>query len=130
MNCSIDLHSKNVPTGMYPVIVMDMWQHAYYKDYLKDAKTYLIAMMKQLNWNVIEERFKKAETPVAIGGYNTSVTYIPKNDFTEEELSMYNSWKDTGEFELDQKISAEKISKHKDILSRKFLENVDFLCHM
>ena len=61
MNCFIDLHTKDVPAGMYPVIVMDMWQHAYYKDYLKDAKTYLIAMMKQLNWNVIEERFKKAD---------------------------------------------------------------------
>lgn len=61
MNCFIDLHTKDVPTGMYPVIVMDMWQHAYYKDYLKDAKTYLIAMMKQLNWSVIEERFKKAD---------------------------------------------------------------------
>ena len=40
---------------------MDMWQHSYYKDYLKDSKTYLIAMMKQLNWNVIEERIKKAD---------------------------------------------------------------------
>ena len=61
MNCFIDLHTKDVPAGMYPVIVMDMWQHAYYKDYLKDAKTYLIGMMKQLNWAVIEERFKKAD---------------------------------------------------------------------
>ena len=25
------------------------------------AKTYLVGMMKQLNWNVIEERFKKAD---------------------------------------------------------------------
>ena len=46
---------------LYPVIVVDMWQHAYYKDYLKDSKTYLTAMMKQLRWNVIEERFKKAD---------------------------------------------------------------------
>ena len=61
MNCFIDLHTKDVPAGMYPVIVMDMWQHAYYKDYLKDGKTYLIGMMKQLNWTVIEERFKKAD---------------------------------------------------------------------
>ena len=61
MNCFVDLHTKDVPAGMYPVIVMDMWQHAYYKDYLKDAKTYLIGMMKQLNWTVIEERFKKAD---------------------------------------------------------------------
>ena len=61
MNCFIDSHSKDVPAGMYPVIVMDMWQHAYYKDYLKDTKTYLVAMMKQLNWHVIDERFKKAD---------------------------------------------------------------------
>ena len=61
MNCSIDLHSKNVPAGMYPVIVMDMWQHAYYKDYLKDSKEYLVAMMKQLNWKVIEKRFERAD---------------------------------------------------------------------
>lgn len=61
MNTFIDLHSENVPVGMYPVIVVDMWQHAYYKDYLKDAKTYLTAMMKQLRWSVIEKRFEKAD---------------------------------------------------------------------
>lgn len=61
MNCFIDLHSKDVPAGMYPIVVMDMWQHSYYKDYLKDSKTYLIAMMKQLDWNVIESRIEKAD---------------------------------------------------------------------
>ena len=61
VNCTIDLHSQNVPVGCYPVIVMDVWQHAYYRDYLKDVKTYTRAMMKQLNWNVIESRVKKAE---------------------------------------------------------------------
>ena len=61
MNTFVDFHSLNVPIGMYPVIVVDMWQHAYYKDYLKDSKTYLTAMMKELRWSVIEERFKKAD---------------------------------------------------------------------
>mgnify|MGYP003148606182 CR=1 FL=1 len=61
MNAPIDLHSLEVPVGCYPIIVMDVWQHAYYKDYLKDVKTYTYAMMKQLNWQVIESRFKKAE---------------------------------------------------------------------
>ena len=61
MNCFVDLHSENVPVGMYPVIVVDMWQHAYYKDYLKDAKTYLTAMMKELRWSVIEKRVEKAD---------------------------------------------------------------------
>lgn len=61
MNCPIDLHSLNVPVGSYPIIVMDVWQHAYYRDYLKDVKTYVYAMMKQLNWSVIEKRIEKAE---------------------------------------------------------------------
>jgi len=61
MNCVIDLHSQNVPTGMYPVIVMDLWQHAYYKDYLKDSKTYTNAMMKQFRWPVIEKRIEKSD---------------------------------------------------------------------
>ena len=61
MNCPIDLHSLNVPVGSYPIIVMDVWQHAYYRDYLKDVKTYVYAMMKQLNWSVIEQRIEKAE---------------------------------------------------------------------
>jgi len=61
VNCVVDLHSLQIPIGSYPVIVMDVWQHAYYRDYLRDARTYVHAMMKQLNWNVIEERIRKAD---------------------------------------------------------------------
>lgn len=66
MNCAIDLHSEHVPVGMYPVIVMDVWQHAYYRDYLKDVKSYMTAMMKQLRWSVIEKRFEKADKIINI----------------------------------------------------------------
>ena len=61
VNCFIDLHSQEVPFGCIPVIVMDVWQHAYYRDYLKDVKTYTYAMMKELDWDVIEKRFRKAD---------------------------------------------------------------------
>jgi len=61
MNCPIDLHSLNVPVGCYPIVVMDMWQHAYYRDYLSDSKVYVYGMMKQLRWPVIESRIEKAE---------------------------------------------------------------------
>ena len=57
----IDEHSGNVPIGFYPLIVVDMWEHAYYRDYLIDSKSYLIAQMRELNWNTIEERIKKVE---------------------------------------------------------------------
>lgn len=61
INVVVDLHSLNVPFSSYPVIVLDMWEHAYYRDYLNDKKKYVFAMMKQLNWKVIDERFQRAE---------------------------------------------------------------------
>ena len=61
INVVVDLHSVNVPFAAYPVIVLDVWEHAYYKDYLKDRKKYVFAMMKQLNWSVINDRFQRAE---------------------------------------------------------------------
>ena len=60
-NCVIDLHSQQIPIGVIPIIVLDVWEHAYYRDYLNNTKTYVVAMMKQLNWSVIESRFKKTE---------------------------------------------------------------------
>lgn len=61
MNTIIDLHSSNVMIGMLPVVVMDCWEHSYYRDYLKDRKSYVFGMMKELNWSVIEKRFKQSE---------------------------------------------------------------------
>lgn len=61
INTVIDLHNQNVMTGMFPIIAMDCWEHSYYRDYLKDRKTYVFAMMKELNWSVIETRVSKAD---------------------------------------------------------------------
>jgi len=66
MNAVIDLHSNNVPAGSFPVIVLDAWQHAYYRDYLKDVDTYTRAMMKTLKWPVVEQRIKKADKIIQI----------------------------------------------------------------
>lgn len=55
-------HSQDAMLGLYPLVVLDMHEHAYFKDYQSDKKSYIIAMMRELNWNVIEERFKKAES--------------------------------------------------------------------
>lgn len=55
-------HNHDVMVGLYPLIVVDMWEHSYFKDYQTDKKSYLIAMMRELNWNVIVDRFVKAES--------------------------------------------------------------------
>ena len=61
INTVIDLHSQSVMTGIFPVIVMDCWEHSYYRDYLKDRKSYVFGMMKELNWSVIDKRVKKSD---------------------------------------------------------------------
>ena len=61
VNTFISHHSGDVPVGVYPVIVLDVWEHAYYRDYLNDKKSYIVAAMRELNWTVIEERIKKAD---------------------------------------------------------------------
>ena len=67
MNVVVDLHSQSVPIASYPIIVMDCWEHSYYRDYLSDRKTYVYGMMKELDWKEIDSRFKKAEKIAKIG---------------------------------------------------------------
>jgi superoxide dismutase, Fe-Mn family len=61
MTCIVDGHTTGIPIGGIPVIVIDMWAHSYYRDYLEDKKSYVNAMMKELNWNIIEARMVVAE---------------------------------------------------------------------
>lgn len=64
MNMVIDTESLNVPIGFLPVISLDVAEGAYYRDYLSDRKSYIVRMMKELNWDVIEKRFKRIESSI------------------------------------------------------------------
>ena len=66
VNTFISHHSGDVMLGLYPIMVVDMWEHAYYRDYLSDKKSHLVARMRELNWNVIEERVNKAESIASV----------------------------------------------------------------
>ena len=61
MNFVIDEEAKNVGIGVMPIIVMDVNLGAYFRDYLDNRRTYVMGMMKELDWERIEERFKRAE---------------------------------------------------------------------
>jgi Fe-Mn family superoxide dismutase len=61
VNTFVGQHSSNVMIGLYPLIVVDMWSHSYYRDYATDKKSYLVAMMREINWEIIEDRFKVSE---------------------------------------------------------------------
>ena len=60
-NAFIDGNDCGVLVGAYPVIVVDMHEHAYYRDFGNNKRAYISAMMQTFNWTVIEERVKKAD---------------------------------------------------------------------
>lgn len=60
-NCVVEKHTENVPVLGIPVIVVDTWHHAWFKDYNADKKGYLNGMLQELNWSVIEQRMMIAE---------------------------------------------------------------------
>ncbi len=61
INIVVDGHDSGVLLGCYPVLVVDMWSHAYYKDYLSNKDKYIRKMMSELNWDTIENRIIRAD---------------------------------------------------------------------
>ncbi len=61
MNIYIDGNDVNLPMNCYPVIVLSVQERAYFRDYLNDRRKYIFAMMKELNWDLIELRIKRAD---------------------------------------------------------------------
>lgn len=61
VNITIDGHDGSVMLGLVPLIVVDMNEHAFVRDYGNDRKRYLTAMMREFAWEIIEERFTKAD---------------------------------------------------------------------
>jgi superoxide dismutase, Fe-Mn family len=57
-NC--DAHNQGGVWGALPVIVLDVYEHAYFMDYGADRKTYIEAFWKNFNWPAANELFKKA----------------------------------------------------------------------
>lgn len=64
MNVVVDLHNTGIPFSSVPVIVLDCWEHSYYRDYLKDRRSYVFAMMKEFKWATIDDRVRKIERMV------------------------------------------------------------------
>ena len=61
MNVVVDGDDSGIPLGAIPIVCMDVCEHAFFKDYADDKKSYVIAMMREMNWNVIEARMVVAE---------------------------------------------------------------------
>ncbi len=61
MNVVVDESSLGPMMNCYPVICLCVKESFYFRDYLNDRRSYIFAMMKELRWSLIEQRFKKAD---------------------------------------------------------------------
>lgn len=56
----LERHNLNVPVMTYPILVLDVYEHAYMIDYGTDRGKYLDAFVANLNWKPVEERLESA----------------------------------------------------------------------
>jgi len=57
VNNWITLHHEGILPGLQPLLVLDVWEHAFLLDYQLDRPGYLEAFMRQVNWQEVARRF-------------------------------------------------------------------------
>jgi superoxide dismutase, Fe-Mn family len=57
-NCWINEHDAGHPAGCMPILVMDVFEHAFMFDYGLKRAEYVEAFFKNIDWNVVEARLK------------------------------------------------------------------------
>ncbi|HSB41406.1 MAG TPA: Fe-Mn family superoxide dismutase [Methylomirabilota bacterium] len=58
----ISLHQDGVPAGFKPLLAMDVWEHAFMRDYRATERgRYLDAFFRNVDWPVVERRLVEAK---------------------------------------------------------------------
>lgn len=58
MNCWIEQHDQNQLAGCQPLLVMDVWEHAYLCEFGLNRQAYMDAFFNVINWKIVEKRFQ------------------------------------------------------------------------
>lgn len=64
----VTLHQNGVPASFKPLLVLDVWEHAFMRDYkATDKARYIDAFLRNVNWTLVNQRLSepKAIRPAA-----------------------------------------------------------------
>lgn len=57
----IELHQEGVPSGFKPILVMDVWEHAFMLDYKPSERSrYIEAFFSNIDWTVVNRCFSSS----------------------------------------------------------------------
>lgn len=54
-----DAHDTGVVWLSYPILTMDVYEHAYFMDFGTDKKKYISTFIQNINWDVLNNRLQK-----------------------------------------------------------------------
>jgi superoxide dismutase, Fe-Mn family len=57
----IEKHNVNVYPDLRILMVLDVWEHAYYLDYKNDRAKFVEGFWNIVNWDMVSKRFEKVE---------------------------------------------------------------------
>jgi Fe-Mn family superoxide dismutase len=55
-NALLDTHDEGHIAAAYPLLALDMYEHAYFLDYTTDKGKYIEKFLENVNWDVVEQR--------------------------------------------------------------------------
>jgi superoxide dismutase, Fe-Mn family len=55
----IEKHNNNFPAGSPVIMVLDVWEHAYYVDYKNDKAKFIEGFWSIVNWDAVSKAFEK-----------------------------------------------------------------------
>jgi len=58
-NYTADIHNQGGIWGSTPILVLDVYEHAYFIDFGADRKSYIETFFENLNWQAVSQRYLK-----------------------------------------------------------------------